>query len=141
MLQLGMIDQNAYQQAVIEPIVTRYHGTNVGLDAPYLAEMVRKIYAGKYGEESYSKGYQVYTTLSSSQQQAAQSAVFKGLLDYDIRHGYRGAEKHLWTKGDAWNIEQITNYLSDLPSYEPFEPAIVTAVNNKEATIIVKRWA
>jgi penicillin-binding protein 1A len=138
MLQLGMIDQNAYQQAVIEPIVTRYHGTNVGLDAPYLAEMVRKFMLEKYGEESYSKGYQVYTTLSSSQQQAAQSAVFKGLLDYDIRHGYRGAEKHLWTKGDAWSIEQITNYLSDLPSYEPFEPAIVTAVNNKEATIIVK---
>jgi penicillin-binding protein 1A len=72
MLQLGMIDQNAYQQAVIEPIVTRYHGTNVGLDAPYLAEMVRKFMLEKYGEESYSKGYQVYTTLSSSQQQAAQ---------------------------------------------------------------------
>lgn len=138
MLQLGMIDQNAYQQAVAEPIVTRYHSTNVGLDAPYMAEMVRKFMLEKYGEESYSKGYRVYTTLSSSQQQAAQSAVFKGLLDYDIRHGYRGPEKHLWAKGDVWNIEQITNYLSDLPSYEPFEPAIVTAVNNKEATIIVK---
>lgn len=138
MLQLGMIKQNEYQQAVAEPIVTRYHGTNVGLDAPYLAEMVRKFMLEKYGEESYSKGYQVYTTLSSAQQQAAQAAVFKGLLDYDIRHGYRGVDKHLWSKGDTWNIEQITNYLSDLPSYEPFEPAIVTAVNNKEATIIVK---
>lgn len=90
MLQLGMINQDEYQQAVKEPIVTRYHGTNVGLDAPYLAEMVRKFMLDTYGEESYSKGYQVYTTISSAQQQAAHSAVFKGLLDYDIRHGYRG---------------------------------------------------
>ncbi len=138
MLQLGMIKQNEYQQAVAEPIITHYHGTDVGLDAPYLAEMVRKFMLDKYGEESYSKGYQVYTTLSSTQQQAAQSAVFKGLLDYDIRHGYRGVEKHLWAKGEAWSSEQVTNYLNDLPSYEPFEPAIVTAVNNKEATVVVK---
>ncbi|WP_316673264.1 PBP1A family penicillin-binding protein [uncultured Tolumonas sp.] len=138
MLQLGMIKDNEYQKAVAEPIITHYHGTDVGLDAPYLAEMVRKFMLDKYGEESYSKGYQVYTTLSSTQQQAAQSAVFKGLLDYDIRHGYRGVEKHLWSKGEAWNSEQITNYLNDLPSYEPFEPAIVTAVNNKEVTVVVK---
>ncbi|MDD2342610.1 MAG: PBP1A family penicillin-binding protein [Tolumonas sp.] len=138
MLQLGMIKQNEYQQAVAEPIITHYHGTDVGLDAPYLAEMVRKFMLDKYGEESYSKGYQVYTTLSSTQQQAAQSAVFKGLLDYDIRHGYRGVEKHLWSKGETWSSEQITNYLNDLPSYEPFEPAIVTAVNNKEVTVVVK---
>ncbi len=138
MLQLGMIKQNEYQQAVAEPIITHYHGTDVGLDAPYLAEMVRKFMLDKYGEESYSKGYQVYTTLSSTQQQAAQSAVFKGLLDYDIRHGYRGVEKHLWAKGEAWNSEQITNYLNDLPSYEPFEPAIVTAMNNKDVTVVVK---
>ena len=54
-----------------------------------------------------AKGYQVYTTLSSSQQQAAQSAVFKGLLDCDIRHGYRGAEKHL-DKGRC--LEHRANY-------------------------------
>lgn len=90
MLQLGMIQNDEYKQAVNEPIVTRYHATSVGLDAPYLAEMVRKFMLDTYGEESYSKGYQVYTTISSAQQQAAQIAVFKGLLDYDIRHGYRG---------------------------------------------------
>lgn len=138
MLQLGMIEQTAYQKAVSEPIVTRYHATNVGLDAPYLAEMVRKFMLDKYGEESYSKGYQVYTTLSSIQQQAAQAAVFKGLLDYDIRHGYRGAEKQLWAQGSAWSLEQITNYLADSASYEPFEPAIVTAVNAKDVTVMIK---
>lgn len=138
MLQLDMIDENEYQQAVKEPIITRYHGTNVGLDAPYLAEMVRKFMLDTYGEESYSKGYHVYTTISSVQQQAAHSAVFKGLLDYDIRHGYRGAEKHLWTKGSDWDREQINNYLADLPSYEPFEPAIVTAVHNKDVAVVIK---
>ncbi|WP_024871406.1 penicillin-binding protein 1A [Tolumonas lignilytica] len=139
MLQLGMIKDDEYQAAIKEPIVTHYHGTDVGLDAPYLAEMVRKFMLDTYGEESYSKGYQVYTTISSVQQKAAHNAVFKGLLDYDIRHGYRGVEKHLWTKGAAaWNSEQINNYLSDLPSYEPFEPAIVTAVNNKDVTVVIK---
>lgn len=138
MLQLGMIQNDEYKQAVNEPIVTRYHATSVGLDAPYLAEMVRKFMLDTYGEESYSKGYQVYTTISSAQQQAAQIAVFKGLLDYDIRHGYRGAEKHLWAKGSAWNNEQITAYLADLQSFEPFEPAIVTSVNGKDVGVVIK---
>ena len=138
MLQLGFITQSEHDTAVAEPIVTSYHRADIGLDAPYIAEMVRRFMVEKYGEESYSKGYHVYTTINSLQQEAAANAVFKGLVDYDIRHGYRGPEKSLWKGNAAWNSEQITNYLGDLPNYDPFEPAIVTAVRNKDVDVIVK---
>lgn len=139
MLDLHYITNEQYAKAVAEPIVTHYHVTDVGLDAPYVAEMVRSFMVSKYGQESYDKGYQVYTTLNSSQQEVANDAVFQGLLDYDIRHGYRGADKRLWTsKTAAWTTDQITSYLADLPSYDPFEPAIVTSVQDKSVNIIIK---
>lgn len=138
MLQLGIITQSQHDAAVAEPIVTHYHRIDIGLDAPYIAEMVRRFMVEKYGEESYSKGYHVYTTINSLQQQAADNAVFKGLVDYDIRHGYRGPEKSLWKGNVVWNSDQITNYLNDVPNYDPFEPAIVTAVRNKDVDVIVK---
>lgn len=138
MRDLHYITQEQYDKAVAEPIVTHYHSADVGLDAPYISEMVRSFMVDKYGRESYEKGYQVFTTINSKHQEAANDAVFKGLLDYDLRHGYRGADKRLWKSETPWTTEQITNYLADLPSYDPFEPAVVTAVNDKSVNIIIK---
>ncbi|MBN0609812.1 hypothetical protein JTM17_33440, partial [Pseudomonas aeruginosa] len=43
-----------------------------------------------YGEQAYEDGYRVYTTITRKNQQAAQQAVRNNVLDYDMRHGYRG---------------------------------------------------
>lgn len=90
MHSLGMIDEESYETAVREPITARYHGLRPEVDAPYVAEMVRSEVAEKLGDDIYTAGYKVYTTLDSKAQNAANSALVKGLLDYDKRHGWRG---------------------------------------------------
>ena len=138
MLELGYISESEYKNAINESIVTHYHGTDIGLDAPYISEMVRQFIIKSYGEDSYNHGYQVYTTINSVNQEAAETAVFNGLTDYDIRHGYRGPEKNLLKDKTSLTVEQLTNYLSDIPSYDPFEPAVVTKVKDKEVTVLIK---
>ena len=60
-------------------------------EAPYVAEMVRNEMQAKYGDGVYTAGYKVYTTIDSRLQAAATVALRTGLLEYDRRHGYRGA--------------------------------------------------
>jgi penicillin-binding protein 1A len=71
------------------------HEPKVELDAPYIAEMVRKAMQDRYGAESETSGFRVYTTVKSSDQVAANAAVRRGLVEYDRRHGWRGAEAHV----------------------------------------------
>ena len=49
-------------------------------------------------EEAYTKGYKVFTTVLSKDQAEAQKAVRNNLIDYDMRHGWRGGAP-LWKKG------------------------------------------
>ncbi|MCW5588968.1 MAG: penicillin-binding protein 1A [Legionellales bacterium] len=88
MYELHYIDKKAYEQAILEPIKARYHGPQIQVEAMYLAEMVRQALFAKYGEDAYTEGFSVYTTVSSKNQTAAIKAVQKGLLAYTIRRAY-----------------------------------------------------
>ena len=94
MLDLGYISDSEYQQASHARDNAFYHGATTEISAPYLAEMVRKDMLLKYGQSAYTGGYEVYTSIDSRFQLAANQAITKGLEEYDQRHGYRGAEAH-----------------------------------------------
>jgi len=67
--------------------------------APYFAEEARKYLEQKYGSEAvHEKGLRVYTTLNIEMQQAANLALKKGLVDFDKRHGWRGALANILTQ-------------------------------------------
>lgn len=95
MLSLGYIDQDAYDEAVAQPVTASFHGSRLELSAPYIAEMARKEAVDKLGLAAYTDGFRIYTTIDSKLQQHAQQAVVNGLLSYDKRHGYRGPEAKL----------------------------------------------
>lgn len=92
MLELGYIKQAEYDVAIKAPVGLNFRATFAEVNAPWLAEMVREELVGRFGEDIYSSGYKVYTTVSASRQNAASQAVINGLLAYDRRHGWRGAE-------------------------------------------------
>ncbi len=89
---LGIIDDNDYQQAYTAPISAFRHQENHAVDAPYLAEMARAWAVKNFGNEVYESGLRIITTVNVDDQRAANQALRQGLLDYDRRHGYRGAE-------------------------------------------------
>lgn len=139
MLDERYITQTQYEQARNEPLMSKYHGAEIELNAPYVAEIARAWMVERYGEEAYTSGMIVTTTVDSKQQQAANNAAINNLLAYDERHGYRGAEKIVWKEGQpALSQQQMDDHLKNEPTYGDLSPAIVTAVSNKSASVWVK---
>ncbi|WP_036768193.1 peptidoglycan glycosyltransferase/peptidoglycan DD-transpeptidase MrcA [Photorhabdus australis] len=138
MLDQGYITQQQYNQARSEKLVANYHAPQIAFSAPYLSEMVRQKMIERYGENAYTDGYKVYTTITRKLQLAAVEAARNNVIDYDVRHGYRGAQEVLWKVGEpAWSQEQILNKLKTLPNYDPLIPAVVTRVGNDQATVML----
>ncbi|MDE1330628.1 penicillin-binding protein 1A [Vibrio aestuarianus] len=139
MLDERYITQTQYEQARNEPLMSKYHGAEIELNAPYVAEIARAWMVERYGEEAYTSGMIVTTTVDSKQQQAANNAAINNLLAYDERHGYRGAEKIVWKEDQAaLSQQQMDDHLKNEPTYGDLSPAIVTAVSNKSASVWVK---
>ncbi|WP_227819813.1 penicillin-binding protein 1A [Marinobacterium aestuarii] len=132
---LGYISDQAFEEASAAPITARYHGADIELDAPYVAEMVRSELFERFDEELYNEGYRVYTTLDSKLQTKATHALQNGLLDYSTRHGYRGPESQLDT---ALTPDAIAQKLESMTSYANLEPAIVTQVDDKNIQASLK---
>jgi penicillin-binding protein 1A len=137
MLELNYITQAEYDEAKSSPMESRLHGSSVEADAPYVAEMVRNEMQAKYGDGVYTAGYRVFTTIDSRLQAAATVALRTGLMEYDRRHGYRGAT----AKVDLSKISAPADFdaeLEEFPIIGGLKPAIVERVDAKSAKIYVK---
>jgi len=134
MLEDGFITDAEYQQAKAERNRAFYHGATTQVSAPYLAEMVRKEMVARYGESAYTGGYQVYTTINSRLQVAANKAITNGLEAYDQRHGYRGAEAHFELEGNhttaSWN-----EIIRPFKPVAGLAPGLVTEIDEDVALI------
>jgi len=141
MNDLGYIDDANYEASMAYPLESRLHGAAIELNAPFIAEMVRSEMLKRYGEETYTAGYQVVTSLDSRMQQAANYALRNGLLEFTRRRGYRGprstvelTEEMLLLPQDEWPPE----IMEPLNQYAPggLSLALVTAVSESNDTII-----
>ncbi|HWP00930.1 MAG TPA: penicillin-binding protein 1A [Methylococcus sp.] len=134
MRKLRFISEEAYQNALNEPVSAHIYSQTIELDAPYVAEMVREEMYRQYGEDAYEGGYSVYTTIDSRAQLAAQRALREGLRNYDERHGYRGSKLRIdlkrSTSKEQWNQElQAAGVIADTT------PALVLAVSDQTARV------
>ncbi|OOF57437.1 penicillin-binding protein 1A [Rodentibacter myodis] len=138
MLDEKYITKQEYDVAVKEPIVASYHGAKFDFRADYVTEMVRQEMVKRFGEEdAYTRGYKVFTTVLSKDQAEAQKAVRNNLIDYDMRHGWRGGAP-LWQKNEAaWDNERIIAFLKKLPNSEPFIPAAVLNSGKNGAELLL----
>lgn len=93
---LGYITEQEYQAAVAQPIVLKSApGTPSGgyaIHGDYVAELARQLLYGVYQDNIYSRGFNVYTTVQSVDQEAAYKAVREGILAYTRRAPYPGPE-------------------------------------------------
>lgn len=131
-----MIDKQAYEASAKTPLSADYHGEAIPVNAPYVAEMVRDMLITSFGEDAYNKGYNVYTTIDSEQQQAANQALQSALLSYDHRHGYRGPERNLG-KFDSKKPEAWLNVLFQTPTINGLKPAAVTSFTDNTVTAML----
>lgn len=85
MKQLGYITDQQYEQAKNESIKVKTSRNEFNVHAKYVAEMVRMMVYDQYKDETYTRGLNVYTTITQKDQEAAYQAVRRGVLDYDRR--------------------------------------------------------
>ena len=167
MASLNKVETQAAEAARQEPVTARYFGQNLELNAPYVAEQARDKAIELYGNDAYTNGYQVYTTVHSDLQEAAQNAIIKGLLAYDKRHGFRGAEASLdinqlsapstaivdedefseelpiieftLEDGSLVDLQPWVTYLKEQSVFSGLEPALVVRVEAEQVLVLTSK--
>ena len=134
MLELDYIAQDEHDAARDALVTAKVHGLAVEVEAPYVAEMVRAHMEEAYGDDVYTAGYKVYTTLDGKLQRAADAALRQALLEYDARHGYRGSERHVASGEEVTSLQKA---LEDIADVGDLVPAVVTSVDKRN----VAAWA
>ena len=135
MLELGYIEQDEHDAARDAPVTAKVHGLAIEVEAPYVAEMVRASMEETYGDDVYTAGYKVYTTLDAKLQRAANAALRQALIEYDARHGYRGSEKHVTTGQKATSLQTA---LEDIADVGGLVPAVVTSVDKRNVAAFAR---
>lgn len=132
MHELGFINDKQLESAQQEKLHVRVNPDQFSVRADYVAEMARQIAFEHLREETYTHGAKVITTITKADQMAAYAAVRKGVMDYDRRHGYRGAEAYVdMTAIRSDQDEALDEALQEFSSVEDLIPAIVLEVGRK----------
>ncbi|WP_395684086.1 penicillin-binding protein 1A [Dokdonella sp.] len=134
MLDNHFIGKADYDLAMGESDSAQPHEAPVEIDAPYFAELVRLEAIERLGNNALTDGYRVRTTLDSTLQEAAESALRNGLINYDQRHGWRGAEGHVELAADS-GPQAWAEKLDDYRTIGGLTPALVTASDKQSATL------
>jgi penicillin-binding protein 1A len=125
MFENGFITETQHDDALTQ--VLRYRSQNdVAVHAEYVAEAARRLVFAQYGDESYTRGLNVYLTLNAADQAAAYHALRRGLMDFELRQVYRGPEAYIDLPADPALIDgRVAEALADHPDNDDLRAAVV----------------
>ncbi|WP_333706539.1 penicillin-binding protein 1A [Ottowia beijingensis] len=137
MLENNFITAEQAAAAKQQELVIRPSSDATRVHAEYVAEMVRQMMFAQYGEETYSRGLNVYTSIATDDQNAAYAALRRGILDYDRRQAYRGPEKFIDLPKDAQELgEAVDDALASHPDAGELFAAVVTQASARKVTVM-----
>lgn len=136
MREENYISELDYREAIYAADDASLHGTVAVLEAPYVAEMARLFALEQVGESAYTDGYEIYTTVDSRLQLAANQALRDGLLAYMGRHGYRGPEAHVNLE-DVSTAGDLEAVLANYFAVAGLVPGLVVSVDAEHAEILL----
>ena len=132
MNEIGQISVQEYKEATGKALVIKRKSQEFAVHAEYVAEMARQAVYDRYQEETYTRGFKVYTTVRQLDQQAAYQSLRQGVMDYDQRRGYRGPESFVkLIKNDLSQEEMLENALQDRHDSGDLYAAVVLTANSK----------
>jgi len=134
MLELGDITQPQYEDAMAETDYASVHAQAIEVEAPYVAEMARSEMLARYGNEAYTAGFEVYTTIDGKLQEDANNALRTALLEYDRRHGWHSQIKHieLPVTADIADPASWEDAIGDMSSVGNLMPALVFDIDPED---------
>jgi penicillin-binding protein 1A len=92
MFEIGVINEAQREEALKQALIVQRNVNNFAVHAEFVAEMARQMVQERFPEDVYTHGFRVYTTILKKDQEAAYESLRRGVINYDLRHGYRGAE-------------------------------------------------
>ncbi len=132
MHQLGYISDSQYTEAKDQPLKVKTDSTEFGVHAEYVSEMARQLVYEQFKEDTYTRGLNVFTTITKADQDAAYIALRRGVMDYEKRHGYRGPESYIEIPAAKEAAEDaIEVALADHPDNDDIVAAIVLDASAK----------
>ncbi len=138
MVENNFITKAQADAAKATPLVIKRMTSNEAVHAGHVSEMVRQLIYAQYGAESYTRGLNVYTTISTRDQNAAYAAVRQGILNYDAKRAYRGPEYFVELPQDSELLDDvIQETLSNIPDAGDMLAAVV--IEAKPGKVIVRR--
>jgi penicillin-binding protein 1A len=133
----GFITAKQATEAKAEPLRIRPNSDKGRIHAEYVAETVRQMMFAQYGQETYTRGLNVYTTLQSTEQIAAYQALRQGIMDFERRQVYRGPEKFIVLPASPKETEDaIDDVLEDHPDNGDVMSAVVLEVGPKKIVAV-----
>lgn len=139
MRELNLISSEELTLAEKKPIAIHRQVRNFAMPAEYLVEMARQVIYQRFGEEAYTRGIKVFTTVRKADQEAAYAALRKGALDYDNRHGYRGPEAFIkLPKNDANLKKNLEEALQVYHDSNDILIAVVLSANSNSVKVYRK---
>ena len=133
----GYISAREAAQAKAEPLALKTASNKKTLHAEFVAETVRQMVFAQYGQDTYTRGLNVHTTIDSQEQMAAYQALRQGLMDYERRQIYRGPEKFITLPNDPKLAEDlIDETLEDHPDNGDVMSAVVLEASSKKVVVV-----
>ena len=132
MLENGFITAGQADAAKKEELKVRSSSDNSKVHAEYVAETVRQLMFAQYGDETYTRGLNVYTTVRAIDQEVAYKALRRGLMDFERRQVYRGPEKFVVLPTDQKELDDaIDDALDDHPDNGDVLAAMVLEADSR----------
>ncbi|HRE16772.1 MAG TPA: transglycosylase domain-containing protein, partial [Rhodocyclaceae bacterium] len=136
MLELGFIDEKQHEAANKETLIVKRDLGGYSAHAEHVAEMARQIAADRFPDDVYTRGLKVYTTIIRDEQEAAYQSLRKGVMDYDRRHGFRGAESYVDISGvKSEHDEALEEALEDVSDVGNLVPAVVLSADTRSIKV------
>ena len=139
LLEDGKITAQEANAAKESAVVLKIQGSPNSL-APYFSEDLRQHLEKRYGStEVHQGGLQVYTTLDTELQEAANRAVLDGLAAYERRHGWHGSLPNVTAAGQKLSTYAHPDWAVAIHPGS-YVHALVTSVEGTSAKIRFGRY-
>jgi penicillin-binding protein 1A len=136
MLENGFITPAQARQAKAEPLQLRRFQPDRIIRADYVVEMVRRVVFERYGEEAYTSGLRVYTTVDAQAQRDAYAAVRQGVLSFERSQFYRGPERFIDLPNEAAaKARAIDDAIATIPDSNGIYTAIVLEATPRKVIV------
>ena len=138
MFETGFITETQHEEAMAE--VLRYRTQSEGaVHAEFVAEAARQLVFAQYGDDTYTRGLNVYLTVAAADQIVAYRALRKGLMDYELRQVYRGPEAYVDLPADAELIDaRVAEALAEHPDNDELRAAVVMEASPRKVVALLQ---